>query len=84
VPKTNSNASASTGMVLIEISFFILVFIEIFSFFVRIFTKQKLTFKNTYIPITQLPDILLTSPGKPCHLPHWHYLLTDLKALTPK
>jgi len=39
VPKTNSNASASTGMVLIEISFFILVFIEIFSYFMGIFVK---------------------------------------------
>jgi len=26
--------------------------------------------KKTYTPTTQLPDILPTSPGKPCHLPH--------------
>jgi hypothetical protein len=60
----------------IEISFIILVFIEIFSYLIRIF--QKLPLKNTYTPITQLPDISLTSPGKPCHLPHMHNLLTDI------
>jgi len=82
VPKTNSSASTDTGMVLIEISFFILVFIAIFSFFVE--TLAELPLKDTCTPITQLPDRLPTGSGKPHHLSHWQYLLTDLMAMMRK
>jgi hypothetical protein len=69
-----SSASASMGILLIEISFFIFAFIEFFSLF-DFELLQKILSKNTYTSITQLPDIiLLTSSGKPCHLPHLHYL----------
>jgi len=38
-PKTTSKTNASTGKLLIVISFFIIVFIEIFSYLVGICTK---------------------------------------------
>jgi hypothetical protein len=43
----------------------------------------KLPLKNIYTPIKQLPDILLTGPGKPYHLPHWHYLLWQRTLFCP-
>ena len=53
-----------------------------FSYLIGILIKSP--FRNTHTAVAQLPDTLQIGSGKPHYLYHWHYLLSDLKALNRK
>ncbi|MHC4702006.1 MAG: RNA polymerase sigma factor [Planctomycetota bacterium] len=68
-------------MLLVVISLFITVFIGIFSYLVGIFTK--VTFEKHIYNYYTTTRYIAGKPGKPCHSPHWHYLLWQRTLFCP-